>query len=111
MSPILEINLFGGMQIHVDGSALPVIPSVRARMSLAYLATYRRPHTRAILAGLQWPDMPEANARLNEKAVWRGWIQHVRCGESAYLQSTREPVSFIENWMGELDRIEDTLYF
>ncbi len=101
MSPTLEINLFGEMQIHISGSVLPVTPSVRARMSLAYLVTYQRPHTYLI---------GEADTiYFNEKAVWRRWMKNVRSGESAYLQSTRELVAFIKKWAGELGSIGESL--
>ena len=33
---------------------------------------------------------------------WRGWVQNVRTGDSAPVQSLDELVAFIEGWTGKL---------
>ena len=33
---------------------------------------------------------------------WKGWVQHVRSGDSAALQNLGELVTFIERWTARL---------
>lgn len=69
---MLQAYLFGGFNLESDGHPLPTIPSLAARSLLAYLLTYRqRSHTRTLLVGLFWPDLPEATARRRlSHALW-----------------------------------------
>lgn len=32
--------------------------------------------------------------------IWRGWVQHVRSGEAAYVQDVAGLLAFIERWAG-----------
>ena len=32
--------------------------------------------------------------------AWRGWVQHVRSGETAYVRDWEELLHFIERWAG-----------
>ncbi len=68
----LRVYLFGGFDLHSDGAPLPAIPTQKARSLFAYLITYRdQRHTRDLLAGLFWPDMPDARARRRlSQALW-----------------------------------------
>jgi WD40 repeat protein/DNA-binding SARP family transcriptional activator len=68
---VIELRLLGQFDLHLDG--LPVvIPSRPAQSLLAYLAlTVGIAHRRERLAGLIWPDIPEADARRNlRRALW-----------------------------------------
>ncbi|MGQ9599299.1 MAG: hypothetical protein ACUVWZ_07760 [Anaerolineae bacterium] len=57
----LRIHLLGGLTLTCDGTLLQPIRSTSARSLLAYLLAYRgRPHTRDLLAGTFWPDLPDA---------------------------------------------------
>ncbi|MEZ4727760.1 MAG: BTAD domain-containing putative transcriptional regulator [Caldilineaceae bacterium] len=57
------ITLLGGFQVYNDGCALTGFQSDKARALLAYLAVEAdRPHRRAQLAGLFWPEWPEPTA-------------------------------------------------
>jgi len=69
---ILEISLLGGFQVHIDGLPLDPIPSRTARSLLAYLGINRdRTHTRDLLAGMFWPDLPDSEARRQlSRALW-----------------------------------------
>ncbi|MGC9357339.1 MAG: ATP-binding protein [Anaerolineae bacterium] len=69
----LCIRTFGGLRLERDGQPLPLFPTQKVRALFAYLVTFRnRPHPRAVLAGLFWPDMPEERARHNlSDALWR----------------------------------------
>lgn len=70
--PALQIHLLGGLVLVWEGRALPPVPGGVAGSLLAYLVTCRdRPHTRALLAGTFWPDLPEATARRRlSRALW-----------------------------------------
>jgi DNA-binding SARP family transcriptional activator len=70
---MLRVHLFGGLALAWDGEPLPAIPSSAARSLLAYLITYRdRAHTRDLLAGTFWPDLPDAFARRRlRQALWQ----------------------------------------
>lgn len=37
------------------------------------------------------------------RATWRGWVEHTRTGEAAFVQELAELVSFIEARTGRLD--------
>ncbi|MCE7981656.1 MAG: hypothetical protein DYG89_10720 [Caldilinea sp. CFX5] len=57
------IRLLGGFQVDDNGCALTGFQSDKARALLAYLAVEAdRPHRRAQLAGLFWPEWPEQTA-------------------------------------------------
>ena len=62
----LRIQLFGAFHATADGVPLTGFASDKVRALLAYLAVESdRPHRREALAGLLWPDYPEASARAN----------------------------------------------
>jgi DNA-binding SARP family transcriptional activator/tetratricopeptide (TPR) repeat protein/type II secretory pathway predicted ATPase ExeA len=70
---MLRVYLFGGLDLIEDEHPLPALPGAAARSLLAYLLTYRdRPHTRDLLAGTFWPDLPDATARRRlSQALWQ----------------------------------------
>ncbi|HFD38679.1 MAG TPA: hypothetical protein ENJ31_02345, partial [Anaerolineae bacterium] len=70
---MLRIFLLGGFALFEGESPLPSISGAAARSLFAYLLTYReRPHTRDLLAGTFWPDLPDAAARRRlSQALWR----------------------------------------
>ena len=70
---ILRVYLFGGLVASWDGTPLPPIAGIVARSLFAYLLTYRdRPHTRHLLAGTFWPNLPEDVARRRlSQALWQ----------------------------------------
>ena len=70
---MLRVHLFGGLAIAWDEMPWPLIPGAVARSLFAYLVTRRdRPHTRDLLAGTFWPDMPDASARRRlSHALWQ----------------------------------------
>ena len=71
--PILQVRLFSGLVLTWGDAALPPIAGRSARSLLAYLITYRRrSHTRDLLAGTFWPDLPDARARRRlSQALWQ----------------------------------------
>ncbi|MGD8397660.1 MAG: tetratricopeptide repeat protein, partial [Anaerolineae bacterium] len=70
---VLRVHLLGGLLITWDGKQMPVISGVVTRSLFAYLATYRdRAHTRDLLAGTFWPDVPDAVARRRlSQSLWQ----------------------------------------
>jgi hypothetical protein len=61
---MLRLYTFGGLRIERDGQPLQ-LPTQKARELLAYLIAFReRPHSRSVLAGTLWPDLPEDQACL-----------------------------------------------
>jgi DNA-binding SARP family transcriptional activator len=70
---LLRIYLFGGLTVTWDHLPLPSISGSVNRSLFAYLATYRdRAHTRDLLAGTFWPDLPDDIARRRlSQALWQ----------------------------------------
>ncbi len=61
--PHLELNLLGTFQAALDGEPVTGFESNKVRALLAYLAVLAdRPHPRAALAELLWPERPESKA-------------------------------------------------
>ena len=59
----LVLSLLGPFHASLDGQPISRFRSDKVRALLAYLAVEReRPHTRHTLAGLLWPDCPDAAA-------------------------------------------------
>lgn len=62
----LAISLLGQFEVALDGKALTQLGTDKARALLAYLAVeMEHPHHREMLAGLLWPEYPEAAAHHN----------------------------------------------
>lgn len=65
MSPELRLILLGGFTVTLDNQPVIGLTSHKAQALLCYLAVTGRTFSRPFLAGLLWPDIPEANARMN----------------------------------------------
>jgi DNA-binding SARP family transcriptional activator len=62
----LSLALLGPLQVQLDGAPITAFESDKVRALLAYLALEAdRPHRRAALAGLLWPERPERAAHLS----------------------------------------------
>src|SRR5262245_54393518 len=62
----LRLACLPAVQVVRDGRPVTTFRSVSERALLVYLAVEgQRPHDRAALAGLLWPDAPEPVARRN----------------------------------------------
>jgi DNA-binding SARP family transcriptional activator len=70
---VLRVYLLGGLVVTWDETQLPLIPGVLTRSLFGYLVTYRdRSHTRDLLAGTFWPDLPDADARRRlSQSLWQ----------------------------------------
>ena len=79
----LAIHLLGAFRVQLDGKAVTGFRTNKARALLAYLAVEaQQPHQRAHLAGLLWPEWPEAQARTYLRQALAD-LQHVLDGSGA----------------------------
>ena len=69
----IRVSLFGKLRIERVGGPDPEIDSQKAQELLCYLLLHRdRRHSRELLAGTLWADLPPARARQYlRKAVWQ----------------------------------------
>ncbi len=86
----LEIRLFGGLQLNLNGSPLTGLTSHKVAALLAFLAVERRPHSREILAALLWGGLPDVDARNNLRQT----LTNLRKLVGPYLLIDRETVTF-----------------
>lgn len=61
----LDLTCLGRLTISWQGNPLPEFKSRKGKALLCYLAVTGQSHSRSVLAGLLWSDIPEANARTN----------------------------------------------
>jgi len=47
----------------------------------------------------------QADTNPGGRRLWRGWVQHTRSGEAAYVQNLEGLLGFIERWPGKLTDI------
>ena len=70
MPPLLEIRLFGTVELRSGGVTLAPLPSTRAQSLLGYLLVHRGAAVpRERLAAELWPESTEAQARTNLRHV------------------------------------------
>ena len=93
----LSLHLLGGFDVQLDGKQVTGFQTNKARALLAYLAVEaQRPHQRAHLAGLLWPEWPEAQARTYLRQALAD-LQRVLDGSGAplpFLLTTRDAIQF-----------------
>lgn len=89
MTANLEIRLFGGLELRIDGAALTVFISTKAPALIAYLAVSRRPASRDLLAALFWGEMGDADAKNNLRQT----LTSLRKGLDPFLEITRDTVA------------------
>ena len=85
----LTLKLFGSPEIFIDGEPVTGFHSAKSRLLLYYLATIRRSHSRASLAGFLWGDLPDKNASNN----LRKSLTNLRKLVNGYLSIDRESVA------------------
>ncbi len=109
----LEISLLGGFLLRRGGVPLEPMPSRLARSLFAFLVTNReRAHTRDLLAGTFWPDMPDSKARRRlSHALWQIRSGTGHSDEAPILLTTTDTVRLHPNadfWL-DVDEFEWTL--
>lgn len=90
MTAVLEIRLFGGLEIRQEGVRVSGFVSNKAPALLAYLAVTQRPHQRDTLATLLWGEMGDADAKNNLRQA----LTSLRKVLEPYLEITRDTVAF-----------------
>lgn len=89
MTAGLEIRLFGGLEICIDGASVTAFISNKAPALLAYLAVIRRPATRDTLATLFWGEMGDADAKNNLRQA----LTSLRKVLAPWLEISRDSVA------------------
>lgn len=89
MTAGLEVRLFGGLEIRVDGAPATAFISNKAPALLAYLALVGRPVMRETLATLFWGEMSDADAKNNLRQA----LTSLRKQCDPFLEITREHVA------------------
>lgn len=87
---VLEIRLFGGLEISQAGTPLNTFMSNKAPALLAYLAMHPHAHQREGLAALLWGELADADAKNNLRQV----LTNLRKVVEPYLTVTRETIGF-----------------
>ncbi|NLS76190.1 MAG: hypothetical protein GXY76_02915 [Chloroflexi bacterium] len=93
----LSISLLGPFRAALGGAPVTEFESDKVRALLAYLAVESgRPHRRQSLAGLLWPEWPEAAARANLRNALAKLRQSIRDHEAdpPYLLAAGETIQF-----------------
>ena len=93
--PHLSLALLGPFQTTVDGQPVTGWKSNKIKALLAYLAVEAdQPHPRGILAGLLWPDYPNASALSNLRNALSDLRQAIsdRQADPPFLLITRETI-------------------
>jgi DNA-binding SARP family transcriptional activator/tetratricopeptide (TPR) repeat protein len=87
---VLEVRLLGELGVELDGSAITLPTSRRARLLLGWLALRQGPHSRSRLAALLWPDVLDASARASLRSAL--WALRAAFGPAAgeYLRTGRD---------------------
>lgn len=93
--PHLSLSLFGTFEATLDGEPVTAFGSDKVRALLAFLAVESaRPHRRAELAGMFWPDLPEKNAAHNlSQTLLR--LRHALRESKPATDSARQPFLLI----------------
>lgn len=86
----LQLNLFGKLEVIVDGAPVTAFESAKVPALLAYLAVTGQVHSRDMLATLLWGDLPETTARRNLTKA----LTNLRQLLEPYLLIERHSVAF-----------------
>ena len=84
----LDLAFLGRLRISWQGNPLTDFKSRKGKALLCYLAVTGQSHSRSVLAGLLWPDFPEANARTNLRKL----LSRLPAIISDHLTITRQTV-------------------
>ncbi|MCB0018642.1 MAG: AAA family ATPase, partial [Anaerolineales bacterium] len=106
--PSLEIALFGGVQVLVDGQPV-ALPYDKVRALLAYLLLEARdfPQRRETLAGLLWPEQTEKEARHSlSQALLK--LRQAIDPQSALIMADRQSISLPTSAPLSTDTVEFT---
>jgi len=105
----LSLSLLGTFQARLAGQSITEFESDKARALLTYLMVEGdQPHQRDYLAGLLWPDWPDANARANLRHALTNLrlVLHNQKANPPFLLSDRQTIQFNPNSDYRLDVAE-----
>lgn len=98
MTKVLKLAFMGTIHIELGDEPMQMV-SAKAQALLCYLAVSGRAYSRQALAGLLWPELPEADARRN----LRGVVLKLRQNFDAYLAVEHQTIAFDRNSQYWLD--------
>src|SRR5213079_1912124 len=89
---MLRVRLLGDMALELDGRAIALPDSGRARALLAWLALNPGTHARGQLAARFWPDVLDSSARASLRSAM--WSLRRALGDAGerHVSATRERV-------------------
>jgi predicted ATPase/DNA-binding SARP family transcriptional activator len=98
----LRVRALGGAELTMSGRPLVELASAKATALLFYLAMSGTSHSRSVLAGLLWSDLPEATARTNLRLV----LTKLRRVVPAHLDVSRHRVALASGQAVWVDALE-----
>ncbi|MEO7351716.1 MAG: AAA family ATPase [Marmoricola sp.] len=101
---MLRLRIVGRLEADVDGAAVAMPPSERARALVGWLALHPGPHPRGDVAAGLWPDVPPDRARANLRTAL--WALHQSWGPaSRYVEASRSSVGLVVDdvWVDAFD--------
>ncbi|HEU4325655.1 MAG TPA: BTAD domain-containing putative transcriptional regulator [Roseiflexaceae bacterium] len=87
--PVLQLRLFGGAHIAIDGTPVPPMATRKAEALLIYLACNPQPHERETLADLLWDDQPAERAGGNLRLA----LNYLRKHCDPFVETTRHTIA------------------
>src|SRR6266508_2423765 len=102
MEQELRVPVLGGAELAVSGRPLVELASAKAAALLFYLAVTGAGHSRSVLAGLLWSDLPEPTARANLRLV----LTKLRRVLPEHLEVTRQAVALASGQPVWVDAVE-----
>jgi DNA-binding SARP family transcriptional activator/predicted ATPase len=96
---MLQIDLFGGVAIRVDGQRITDLATRKAEALLIYLVCNSQPHQREALADLLWDDLPAERAAGNLRLT----LNQLRKRFAPFLDITRQTIAFRQDVECRLD--------
>ena len=89
---MLRVRLLGDLTLEVDGGAIDLPASRRARSLLGWLALERRMHARSALAARFWPDVLDESARTSLRSALSALRRALGPDGERYVIATRDDV-------------------
>src|SRR2546423_15390220 len=90
---MLRVLVLGELALELDGEALELPVSRRARSLLGLLAVERRAHPRGQLAARFWPDVLDESARTSLRSALSALRKALGPDADSYLLAGRETVA------------------
>jgi DNA-binding SARP family transcriptional activator/predicted ATPase len=103
-APILQIHLFGGLTIQVNGRRITDLATRKAEALLIYLVCNPQTHQRETLADLLWDDLPAERAAGNLRLT----LNQLRKHFAPFLDVTRQTIALRQDVECYLDVREFT---